>query len=213
MSLSAMGWLQSNLGLDVTGEWSQIMNINVGGVAYTCLRKTFLKHKDNPIFDALLKGNVRRSDDGSVVIDRDGMMFRHVLNFLRSGRLLLPDPFEEWDLLLDDARFYLLKDLEEAILQSYEYQQRTFRKSLPQAVCVSWSEATNAAAVAPPLPALQAHATGSGLLYQGSQHLATLDDAVATLLSVYGYAVQHWREPSPGNPRHSVFLTLGTCQR
>ena len=39
-------------------------------------------------------------------IDRDGKMFRHVLNFLRLGQLSLPDSFSEWDLLIEEARFY-----------------------------------------------------------------------------------------------------------
>ena len=39
-------------------------------------------------------------------IDRDGKMFRHVLNFLRLGILSLPDSFSEWDLLIEEARFY-----------------------------------------------------------------------------------------------------------
>ena len=39
-------------------------------------------------------------------IDRDGKMFRHVLNFLRLGQLSLPDNFSEWELLIEEARFY-----------------------------------------------------------------------------------------------------------
>ena len=39
-------------------------------------------------------------------IDRDGKMFRHVLNFLRLGQLSLPDTFSEWELLTEEARFY-----------------------------------------------------------------------------------------------------------
>eukprot|EP00331_Platyophrya_macrostoma_P030846 CAMPEP_0176458038 /NCGR_PEP_ID=MMETSP0127-20121128/32339_1 /TAXON_ID=938130 /ORGANISM="Platyophrya macrostoma, Strain WH" /LENGTH=181 /DNA_ID=CAMNT_0017848499 /DNA_START=40 /DNA_END=585 /DNA_ORIENTATION=- len=174
-----MGWLQNSLGLDVTGEWSQILNINVGG---------------------------RRSDDGSVVIDRDGSLFRHVLNFMRSGRLLLPDHFDEWDLLLDDAKFYQLKDMEDAILGTFEYKQRIFRNSLPQAVVITWVKETNAAAVTPALPAVQSHPSGQGLLYQGRHTIAALEEAVATLLSVYGYVIQHWRAAEGG--RDCVFLTL-----
>lgn len=39
-------------------------------------------------------------------IDRDGRMFRHVLNFVRNARLLLPDDFADIDLLLEEAKFY-----------------------------------------------------------------------------------------------------------
>ena len=39
-------------------------------------------------------------------IDRDGKMFRHILNYMRHGRLLLPDDFTDYDLLLEEARFF-----------------------------------------------------------------------------------------------------------
>lgn len=39
-------------------------------------------------------------------IDRDGLMFRHVLNFVRNSRLLLPDDFADVELLLEEAKFY-----------------------------------------------------------------------------------------------------------
>jgi len=46
-------------------------------------------------------------------IDRDGDMFRHVLNFMRnnipshpSTKLLLPTDFPDIDLLLEEARFF-----------------------------------------------------------------------------------------------------------
>lgn len=202
-----MGWIQNSLGLDLTGEWSQIVNINVGGVAYTCLRKTFLNHQNNPVFSSLLDGSCRKSDDGSFVIDRDGTTFRHILNFLRSGgKLVLPDKFDEWELLLDDAKYYHLKDLEEAILALYEYQQKVFRRSLPQAVCLNWNLATGAASITPQIPALTSNPNGVGLHYQGKHTLASVEECVATILSVYGYVIQHWR--TVDNQRECIFFTL-----
>ncbi|KRX42847.1 BTB/POZ domain-containing protein KCTD16, partial [Trichinella murrelli] len=54
--------------------------------------------------------------DRSYFIDRDGDLFRHVLNFLRNGRLCLPDRFDETQLLLQEARFYRLPSMEKALL-------------------------------------------------------------------------------------------------
>ena len=41
-------------------------------------------------------------------IDRDGNMFRHVLNFLRTSTLVIPDDFDEFDLLVEEARYFEL---------------------------------------------------------------------------------------------------------
>lgn len=39
-------------------------------------------------------------------IDRDGGMFRHILNFMRNSQLLIPDNFADIDLLLEEARYF-----------------------------------------------------------------------------------------------------------
>lgn len=201
-----MGWLQSSLGLDVTGEWGQVININVGGVHYTCFRKTFLDYQDNAIFTQVVKDTGKRSEDGSLVIDRDGTTFRHVLNFMRLKALLLPDDFDEWDLLLDDSRYYEIKPLEEAILGSFAYRHRLFRKNLPSAVLlhVNGTVGSPSVSVTPELPALTI--VNQVLHFQGSP-LPTVDQAVLTILSSYGYGVEHWKTDGL---EHRVFFSLSS---
>ncbi|CAG9763371.1 unnamed protein product [Ceutorhynchus assimilis] len=50
-------------------------------------------------------------------IDRDGGMFRHILNFMRNSKLLIPDNFQDLDLLLEEARYFdippMVKQLEQ----------------------------------------------------------------------------------------------------
>lgn len=41
-------------------------------------------------------------------IDRDGGMFRHILNFLRNKKLLLPTDFPDMELLLHEAHYFEL---------------------------------------------------------------------------------------------------------
>lgn len=41
-------------------------------------------------------------------IDRDGDMFRHILNFLRNKQLLLPADFVHMELLLHEAVYFEL---------------------------------------------------------------------------------------------------------
>lgn len=48
-------------------------------------------------------------------------MFRHILNFLRTGNLVLPTDFAELALLVEEARFYDIPSLSRA-LQEYQMQ-------------------------------------------------------------------------------------------
>lgn len=44
-------------------------------------------------------------------IDRDGKTFRHILNYLRSSKLILPENFNEYEQLYEEARYYDLHGL------------------------------------------------------------------------------------------------------
>lgn len=48
-------------------------------------------------------------------IDRDGRMFRHVLNYMRNSRLVVPENFREIDLLYEEARYFELTPMMIAI--------------------------------------------------------------------------------------------------
>ncbi|XP_053552747.1 BTB/POZ domain-containing protein kctd15-like, partial [Bombina bombina] len=49
-------------------------------------------------------------------IDRDGEIFRYILSFLRTCKLLLPEDFKEFNLLYEEAKYYqlhpMVKELE-----------------------------------------------------------------------------------------------------
>lgn len=44
-------------------------------------------------------------------IDRDGKTFRHILNYLRSSKLILPENFNEYEQLYEEAKYYDLHGL------------------------------------------------------------------------------------------------------
>ncbi|ORC92637.1 uncharacterized protein TM35_000033900 [Trypanosoma theileri] len=208
MSLQAMSWIQKNLGIDVTGEWSQQVSLNVGGIVFLTRRATFQSLSDHPIFGPIVNGTAKRGEDGCFVIDRDGVTFRYVLNFLRSGSLLLPESFDEWDQLLDDARFFQLQNMEKAILDRFEYQRSLFRRTLPQAVFVHWPVSGSSGdkiVIVPQLPALVVPEDGNEVSYQG-ELLRSIDELITTMLSAYGYVIQHWNEKEG-----KVFLTLDSA--
>jgi hypothetical protein len=88
-----------------------ILILDVGGIKFKTTKSTLKKYPDT-YFTGLLndKYPLLKQEDGSIFIDRDGKHFRLLLNFLRSGRIILPtDEIERRELLIE-AEFYLLTD-------------------------------------------------------------------------------------------------------
>nr|XP_054770437.1 uncharacterized protein LOC129278256 [Lytechinus pictus] len=95
------------------------IGLNVGGEIYKTSRTTLTKYP-NSFFSLLLEGSIPSTKDnqGNYLIDRDGRIFRHILNFLRSGELLtLPEGFKDFKLLESEADFFLLEDLKNMVNQ------------------------------------------------------------------------------------------------
>lgn len=108
---------------------SSTITINVGGYLYAAQRQTLAKHPGS-LLEEMVTGKrpVQHIDSmGNTFIDRDGPIFRHVLNFLRTGELILPDDFKEVALLRREADFYRLGELSQAV-QDWEQQQATHRE-------------------------------------------------------------------------------------
>ena len=61
----------------------------------------------------MFRGNITLSTDGDgyYFIDRCGHIFQYILQFLRSGKLVLPKGFCELELLQEEASFYQIEDL------------------------------------------------------------------------------------------------------
>ncbi|XP_078681685.1 uncharacterized protein LOC144916433, partial [Branchiostoma floridae x Branchiostoma belcheri] len=94
-----------------------IVTLNVGGHIYTTARSTLTRYPDS-MLGAMFGGDLEtlRDDQGRYFIDRDGTLFRHVLNFLRTSQLLvLPEGFKELDLLEMEAEFYQIEELIKAL--------------------------------------------------------------------------------------------------
>ncbi|XP_022111283.1 BTB/POZ domain-containing protein KCTD6-like [Acanthaster planci] len=94
------------------------VKLDVGGYSFTTTRATLTRYPDSLLgvmFTSSQDIRAHPNDDNEVyVIDGDGPIFRHVLNFLRRGKLALPENFMEWDLLISEADFYQLKELTDA---------------------------------------------------------------------------------------------------
>ncbi len=102
-----------------------IISLNVGGVMYQTTLSTLTKYPDSMLSN-MFGGYLPSAQDsnGNYFIDRDGKMFRYVLLFLRSSKLLLPDDFQELDLLDAEADFFQILPLKDA-LKAYRDEKRT----------------------------------------------------------------------------------------
>ncbi|XP_055800042.1 uncharacterized protein LOC129869561 isoform X1 [Salvelinus fontinalis] len=90
------------------------VHIDVGGHMYTSSLATLTKYPESRI-GRLFNGTepiVLDSLKQHYFIDRDGHMFRYILNFLRTAKLLVPDDFKEYSLLYEEARFFQLSPLQ-----------------------------------------------------------------------------------------------------
>lgn len=84
------------------------VHIDVGGTIYTSSLETLTKYPDSKLAK-LFNGSIPIVLDSlkqHYFIDRDGGMFRHVLNFMRNSRLLISDDFPDLELLLEEARYF-----------------------------------------------------------------------------------------------------------
>ncbi|XP_011676650.1 BTB/POZ domain-containing protein KCTD12-like [Strongylocentrotus purpuratus] len=92
-----------------------VLELNVGGQAYTTALSTLTKDRDSllaEIFTGRSESDLAHRDSrGRYFIDRDGQLFRYILDYLRTHKLLLPEDFSETSRLYEEARFYRLAGL------------------------------------------------------------------------------------------------------
>ncbi|KAM7065526.1 BTB/POZ domain-containing protein KCTD21 isoform 1-T4 [Acridotheres tristis] len=95
---------------------SEPITLNVGGKLYTTSLSTLTSFPDS-MLGAMFSGKIPTKKDrqGNCFIDRDGKIFRYILNFLRTSHLDLPEDFQEMGLLRREVDFYQIQPLIEAL--------------------------------------------------------------------------------------------------
>ncbi|XP_077319459.1 BTB/POZ domain-containing protein KCTD19 [Lithobates pipiens] len=98
---------------------TQIVRVYVRSYWYATRLKTLLKYPE-------LLTNSKKTRwitcGFSLLVIGDGSIFRHILNFLRLGRLLLPSDFKEWRLLCQEVHEFNVSALKQALSQCLEYR-------------------------------------------------------------------------------------------
>ena len=104
--------LNNNSDNKTTSALPQVIELNVGGHYFTTSLSTLL-YESGSVLSNMFTGNIRVAKDsrGRYFIDRDGVLFRFVLDYLRNNNLTLPTNFDETERLLVEAEFYRLKGL------------------------------------------------------------------------------------------------------
>ncbi|XP_038662122.1 BTB/POZ domain-containing protein kctd15-like isoform X1 [Scyliorhinus canicula] len=112
------------------------VHIDVGGHMYTSSLATLTKYTDSRI-GRLFNGTepiVLDSLKQHYFIDRDGEIFRYILSFLRTSKLLLPEDFKDFSLLYEEARYYQLQPMVRE-LERWK-QEKEHRKSSQPCECL-----------------------------------------------------------------------------
>ncbi|RMX48487.1 hypothetical protein pdam_00008503 [Pocillopora damicornis] len=93
-------------------HFSKMLKLNVGGHRFDTSLETMNKDPGS-MLHAMFSGrfDTKPGEDGSYFIDRDGTHFRHILNYLRTGKLMLPDDKIVRNELLTEAEFYQIEGI------------------------------------------------------------------------------------------------------
>ncbi|KAF5783905.1 putative chromatin remodeling & transcription regulator BTB-POZ family [Helianthus annuus] len=98
---------------------SSIVRLNIGGSMFCTTVDTLTNREPHSMLAAMFSGRHtvhKDSDTGYVFVDRDGMHFRHILNWLRDGVVPVSDLSDlECSELLREAEYYQLLGLVDRI--------------------------------------------------------------------------------------------------
>lgn len=99
---------------DKSVEFPEILELNVGGVSYTTTLNTVRKDPESllaQIFSNSGKMQTLRDSKGKFFLDRDGVLFRYILDYLRNQKLILPENFHEKERLKTEAEYFNMPNL------------------------------------------------------------------------------------------------------
>lgn len=114
-------------------DFPDLIELNVGGVFYSTFLSTLTQEKESRLgqmFNGTAKTKLVKDSKGKYFIDRDGVLFRYVLDYLRNQKLTLPENFHEKERLKQEAEYYNLPNLAKSITISLP-KLPSISKSIP----------------------------------------------------------------------------------
>lgn len=111
--MTSLGAASDN-GTSSNSLFPSIVELNVGGVFYTTTLSTLTRESDSllaQMFTGRSQQPMLRDAKGKYFIDRDGVLFRYTLDYLRSRTLTLPQNFHETERLMQEADYFQLAGL------------------------------------------------------------------------------------------------------
>uniref|UniRef100_A0A7M4EJQ7 BTB domain-containing protein n=1 Tax=Crocodylus porosus TaxID=8502 RepID=A0A7M4EJQ7_CROPO len=92
----------------------EIVELNVGGQVYITRHPTLVSVPGSLLWEMFTQKNIRslaRDSKGRFFVDRDGFLFRYILDYMRDQQLVLPDHFPERSRLQREAEYFKLPEL------------------------------------------------------------------------------------------------------
>lgn len=115
------------------------ISLNVGGQIFVTTLQT-LRNDANTMLTSMFSGRFDMTPrrDGSFFIDRDPTHFRFILNFLRTGKIVVPDdPVARKELLLE-AEFYNVEAMIEELTPKPEFHESTLLSEKDRSTLMTW---------------------------------------------------------------------------
>ena len=123
-------------------HFSKTLKLNIGGQLFTTSLET-MKKDPGSMLHAMFSGrfDTKPAEDGSYFIDRDGSHFRYILNYLRTGQLVVPEDKILRKELLTEAEFYQIQGIIDE-LKSCPFEDSSILSAEQRQTLIGWLKDT-----------------------------------------------------------------------
>ena len=123
-------------------HFSKTLKLNIGGKLFITSLET-MKKDPGSMLHAMFSGrfDTKPAEDGSYFIDRGGTHFRYILNYLRTGQLVVPEDKIVRKELLTEAEFYQIQGIIDE-LKSCPFEDSSILSAEQRQTLIGWLKVT-----------------------------------------------------------------------